>query len=181
MSESSLVALVVVAIILLGLWYAGRSGPGQRHPDEPRAWRDADLVYAEKLFKAPKAGLVARVDRVYRIEGELELVELKTRESGSVYASDVIELSAQRVALQERTGEVVSRRGWVLIEHPVTRRRTARTVMLYDEDEVLRLRDRARELVRQRDRVALEQLRGPASARACLKCGQRSRCSARLA
>jgi CRISPR-associated exonuclease Cas4 len=181
MSESSLIALGVVALILLGLWYAGRSGSAPSHPDEPRAWRDAELVYAEKLFKAPKAGLVARVDRVYRMGGELELVELKTRESGSVYTSDVIELSAQRVAIQERTGEVVSRRGWVLIEHPVTRRRVARTVMLYEEDEVLRLRDRARDLVAMRDRVALEQLRGPSSARACLKCGQRSRCGARLA
>ena len=180
MNGSSIIAVALVALNLFGLWYEARGEPTGRHPDEPDAWRNAELVYAEKLFRAPRSGLVARIDRAYRMDGVLELVELKTRASDRVHASDVIELSVQRVVLQEHTGEPVSRRGWVLIENAVTGRRIPRSVMLYDEDEVLCLRDRTRQLRQTSHWVRLEDLRGPSSPRACQKCGQRARCTARL-
>jgi CRISPR-associated exonuclease Cas4 len=180
MTGSSFIAISLLALILVGLLVATRNTSPWRHPDEPSEWRHAELIYAEKLFKEPLVGMVARIDRAYRINGVIELVELKTRASGRVYASDVIELSVQRVVLQEKTGKAVSRRGWVLIEHSTTRRRTARSVMLYDTDEVLRLRDRTRQLREVANRVTLTELRGPSSPKACAKCGQRTRCTARL-
>lgn len=176
-----LLALGIFAVFIAALWFALRSPSLAHHPDEPQVWRSAKLVYAEKLFRAPRLGLVARIDRAYLVDGQVELVELKTRPSGRVHVSDIIELSVQRVVLQERTGESVSRRGWVLIEHVGTGRRRPMSVMLYDEEEVLRLRDRARVLRADAEVEDLAALRGPSSPRACEKCGQRSRCTARLA
>jgi hypothetical protein len=71
----------------------------------PRELWDAELAYAEKLFKAPgPVVLTARVDRAYsKRDGAIVLVELKTRRRLQSYPSDVIELSAQRVALVEQT------------------------------------------------------------------------------
>ena len=45
----------------------------------------------------------------------MTLVELKTRKAERVYPSDIIELSAQRYALQSQTGEQVSEHGYVLV------------------------------------------------------------------
>jgi hypothetical protein len=50
-------------------------------------------------------GLIARVDRGYRLKGELHLAEFKTRTHAVVYSSDVIELSAQRLVIEKSTGE----------------------------------------------------------------------------
>jgi len=84
-------------------------------PPELRASR---LIYAERLFRAiGPVFIVARIDRVYRnAAGELVLVELKTRRSGCVYPSDVIELSAQRVALSAQTKESVAEHAYVRTE-----------------------------------------------------------------
>jgi hypothetical protein len=173
---------LILAVALAWLAWLGLRAPRHgRHPDDPSAWNSARLVYAERLFRAPRVGLVARVDRAYLIGGEIELVELKTRPSGRVHTSDVIELSVQRVVVEEHTGRPVSRRGWVLLENPATGRRRAMTVMLFDEQEVLRLRDRRRYLDSGADHHDLADLRGPASGRACERCGQRARCTARLA
>ncbi len=78
----------------------------------------ATLAYAEKLFRDPgSVALTAKVDRAYRVEGRaLVLVELKTRRSNHPYHSDVIELSAQRVAIMRQTGEQVARHGYVVVQ-----------------------------------------------------------------
>lgn len=78
----------------------------------------ATLAYAEKLFRDPgPVALTAKVDRAYRVEGKaLVLVELKTRRSNRPYHSDVIELSAQRVAIMRQTGEQVARHGYVVVQ-----------------------------------------------------------------
>jgi hypothetical protein len=44
---------------------------------------------------------VAKIDRAYRVGGELKLVELKTRARDLVYMSDIIELSVQRIVVQD--------------------------------------------------------------------------------
>jgi CRISPR-associated exonuclease Cas4 len=55
------------------------------------------------------------VVRAYRnAAGALVLVELKTRKRHQTYPSDVIELSAQRVALAAQTGELVVSHAYVL-------------------------------------------------------------------
>lgn len=83
-----------------------------------RAWlpselRDAKLVYAERVFRTGGATpIVAKLDRGYRnAKGVILLVELKTRHSNRHYLSDVIELSAQRLAVQMQTGEPVAEHG----------------------------------------------------------------------
>ncbi|MBI5720651.1 MAG: PD-(D/E)XK nuclease family protein [Rubrivivax sp.] len=86
----------------------------------PAALGDATLAYMEKLFRvrAP-VPLVARVDRAYRRpDGELVLVELKTRWSDRAYATDVIQLSAQRMALEGQTGQRVAAHGFVTAQRP---------------------------------------------------------------
>lgn len=64
----------------------------------PEALRDAKLVYVEKLFRIRSPiNLVAKLDRGYRNpDGQIVLVELKTRWSHKAYLTDVIQLSAQR-------------------------------------------------------------------------------------
>jgi error-prone DNA polymerase len=71
-----------------------------------------------KLFRAPgPVGLTAKVDRVYWVEGKaFVLVELKTRRANRTYLSDVIELSAQRVALMKQTGQEVLMHAYVVVQ-----------------------------------------------------------------
>lgn len=84
----------------------------------PRELLVAELVYAEQLFRATgPVALVARVDRVYRQpNGVMTLSELKTRHANRIYFSDVIELSAQRMALAAHTRLPVARRAYVLVQ-----------------------------------------------------------------
>lgn len=83
----------------------------------PMELQCATLAYAEKLFRDPgPIALTVKVDRAYRVEGKvLILVELKTRRSNRPYHSDVIELSAQRVAIMRQTGEEVALHGYVVV------------------------------------------------------------------
>ncbi|MDR1425236.1 MAG: hypothetical protein LBI92_11640 [Azoarcus sp.] len=87
--------VVILLLALLAWFYRWRRKWGWI----PRELRDAELAYAEKLFKAfGPVVLTAKVDRAYRKrDGAIVLVELKTRRRLRSYPSDVIELSAQRV------------------------------------------------------------------------------------
>jgi len=114
----------------------------------PKVLSGAKLVYSEQLFSGPaEMPIVARVDRVYQRDGLLHLVELKTRRSTTVYETDVIELSAQRVAVQASTGIDVGLGAFVVIEHPVTGRRHVRAVALLTEDQVALLMERRRAII----------------------------------
>ena len=97
---------VGAVLILLLIWVLRRL---ERQGDQswlPRELRRSTLVYAEKLFRAPGLiTLTAKVDRGYRDPaGIIVLVELKNRQHDCVLRSDVIELSAQRVAVMVETG-----------------------------------------------------------------------------
>jgi hypothetical protein len=83
----------------------------------PLELRRATLAYAEKLFRGVgPVVLTAKVDRAYRVDGKaLVLVELKTRRSNRPCHSDVIELSAQRVAIMRQTGDEVALHGYVVV------------------------------------------------------------------
>lgn len=115
MLEPALVALALVAFLgwLLLSWRWRRSKAWM-----PLELRRATLAYAETLFcAAGPVALTAKVDRAYRVEGKaLTLVELKTRRSNRHYHSDVIELSAQRVAIMRQTGEEVVLHGYVVVQ-----------------------------------------------------------------
>lgn len=97
----------------------------------PALLRDGRLVYAERLFRSVEfnGGWVvsARVDRAYGIpsvQGLLVLVELKTRAADKVHLSDLIELSAQRFAMESGGREQVSEKAFVLVKssrHPTGR------------------------------------------------------------
>jgi len=108
----------VSALALVLWWWRSRSDP--RRARLPPELRSACLVYSECLFQSTgSVSISARVDRVYRsAAGVLVLVELKTRTAHRAYRSDVIELSAQRVALMAQMGESVADHAYVLTERP---------------------------------------------------------------
>lgn len=139
MVESSLVAVALLAFVgWLLLWWHQRSRAWL-----PRELRHGVLAYSEKLFRADgPIVLTAKVDRAYRLGGGvLVLVELKTRSVSRPYRSDVIELSAQRVAIMKQTGETVARHGYVVVQTGGGRR-TAHKVTLLGDAEVKALIDR---------------------------------------
>jgi CRISPR/Cas system-associated exonuclease Cas4 (RecB family) len=105
-------AAYVLAGLALTLWlvrvWIHRRPSGER-ASRPRELANAELVYMEKLFRIREPiRLVAKVDRVYRLPGgSLVLVELKTRGQDRPYLTDIIQLSAQRLAIEVQTGVVV--------------------------------------------------------------------------
>ena len=132
----------LLGAILCGLfvaWLVWRAlrrrkiGTSDWMPHELRASR---LVYAEQLFRSEgPASVSARVDRAYRNQaGVVTLVELKTRKADRVYLSDVIELSAQRYALQSQTRERVSEHGYVVVQQVGARSRKAHRVQLLADE-----------------------------------------------
>lgn len=133
--------------------------------------RGTTLAYVERTFRSGGGHpIVARVDRAYRGRHEkITLVELKTRESDRVYPSDIIELSAQRLALEEETGERVERQGFVVVQSDARHR--AHRVRLMSRHEVLILALRRVSLL---DDGALP--RPVSSRRLCESCTYRSRC-----
>lgn len=115
----------------------------------PAELRAARVVYAERLFRSSGAvSITAKVDRVYRnVAGELVLLELKTRRTPRAYPSDVIELSAQRVAVMTQTGETVATHAYVIIETPDGRRAVCNRVGLISEEEITALALRRQSLL----------------------------------
>ena len=103
-----IVVLIVVAAVLYG--QSGRSiestGDERGLPAELRGSR---LVHAEETFRSEAQRVVARLDRAYELAGELVLVEFKTRSASVAYLGDIIELSVQRIALQDERKIPVSR------------------------------------------------------------------------
>jgi len=137
-------ALTAIAFaIALVKW---RSKPADRVVELIPELRRASIAYAEKTFRSRKHTLVAKLDRAYRVGGTLHLIELKTRKWHRVYRSDIIELSAQRVALHDDTGEEVSDVAFVVTQ--VGRDRRAHRVRLLSSDEVLAIQRRRRDILR---------------------------------
>jgi hypothetical protein len=112
------------AILASGAWIAWRALRHVHDASRDLAWRPwylrhAHLAYAETLFRCSHPiALTAKVDRAYRAGGQLHLVELKTRSQHRVYRYDVIELSAQRLAIEGDTGECVAASAYVLTQRP---------------------------------------------------------------
>jgi CRISPR/Cas system-associated exonuclease Cas4 (RecB family) len=99
-------------------------------------------------------------------------VELKTRWTGKPSFSDVIQLSAQRLALSRATGQTVAAEAYVLIARPGVRRSPiAHRVDLLFADHVVAL-------VRRRDSILAERSspRYAAEAGCCKSCAFRTQC-----
>ena len=133
----------------------------------------ARLVFAERLFVARNPALVARVDRAYEVDGEMRLVELKTRSRHRVYASDVIELSAQRTALEAATRRRVSRVGYVLTQTPFGERLVHRVILLSSATVTQLIARRAQLL------DGIVKPRCTPNARLCASCPYRTECEER--
>jgi hypothetical protein len=140
----------------------------------PGELKDHTLAYSERTFRSGgDRQVVARVDRAYRgLNGLLTLVELKTRNANRFHLSDVIELSAQRVALAGQTGEPVARIGWVVVESSAGR--TAHRVTLMSAPAVWELASRRDALL-----GGTESPSYPATRGLCASCAHRRRCRTR--
>jgi len=140
----------------------------------PRELLGARLVYMEQQFRSGgPIPLVARLDRAYRLpNGRIVLVELKTRWADRAYPSDIIQLSAQKHALESHTGEVVEPYAFVTVLRPIRRRRwKAHRVKLLDSGQLFALARRREEILAGRLAPTYA-----ASARACIGCEFRARC-----
>ena len=104
----------------------------------PQELHHARLEFAEKTFRTwQPIRLIARADRGYRLDGEVRLAEFKTRTHAAAYSSDVLELSAQRLAIEKSTGQQVSEIGYVLVQDARGKRRTVHSVRLLPRRDVI--------------------------------------------
>jgi hypothetical protein len=168
-------ALIAVCIACLAaVWTAARIVRERRVDVDdwmPRELKDHSLAYSERTFRSGgDTTVVARVDRAYRSpRGLITLVELKTRAADRVHQSDIIELSAQRVALAGETAEPVALIGWVVVQ--TNAGRVVHRVRLMSPDAVQRLASRRDAL------LAGSVLPGyPATTGLCTSCAYRRRC-----
>ena len=171
--------IVIVLLFAAGLVFFWLRGSRRGRNDAGEAWlprelRGAHLAYAEQTFRSPTRKLVARIDRAYRLGGQLTLVELKTRARAAANPSDVIELSVQRLALQDQTGEHVSMDAIVLVQDQATGARLPITVRLMDAESVEALARRYREIQSGRTDRGLRPARHPGM---CAHCGHRAVCA----
>ena len=112
-----------------------------------RPWdlMDAELIYMEKRFDVTEpVRLSTRLDRAYRKRsGLVVLVELKTRAVSRAFASDEIQLSAQKLALERTTRQVVANHGYVIVQTPDGVREAHRVQLISEEAVVALVRRRA--------------------------------------
>jgi CRISPR-associated exonuclease Cas4 len=138
----------------------------------PQELRHARLAFAEKTFKAWRPiRLIARADRGYRLNGELHVAEFKTRARAVAHSSDVIELSAQRLAIETSTGEPVSDIGYVLVQDSFDKRRSVHKVRLLPRPDVIALAKRREAILN--GRIVPKYT---ASQQLCSQCAYRAEC-----
>jgi CRISPR-associated exonuclease Cas4 len=172
-----LAALIALIVFIASAALFARRDPRAQGNDEhglPAELQGAQLAYAEKTFRSRRRKLVARLDRAYRVDGELRLLELKTREQDAVYMSDVIELSVQRIAVQDQTNERVSKGAWVVVQSVSSGMRRPHRVRLMSENEVVVMRERYQAVI---GGTAADP-RPARSLTQCAHCAHRNRCSA---
>lgn len=150
--NADMLFLVIVHIIVLAIFVARVFRVRYRQGDDkwlPRELRNAELVYAERFFRSGgDVPISAKCDRGYRTtQGEIVLVELKTRKLNRVYPSDIIELSAQRFAIQSNSVDRVADYGFVLIQQEGNSRPTLRRVRLLSNADVIALAVRRAEIL----------------------------------
>jgi hypothetical protein len=144
-----LTALLVTLCVIVGVLGSTRRGSAPARLVLPRELRGARLLYAEQLFRSTgKTAITARVDRAYQVaSGEIVLLELKTRDRNRVFPSDVIELSAQRAAVELQTGEIVAHHAYVAVQRPGNVTQVLHRVRLMAISEVVELAARREAIV----------------------------------
>ena len=141
----------------------------------PVALRDAELIYMERLFRiSTPVGLVAKLDRAYREpSGLIVLVEFKTRWRNQPFLSDVIQLSAQRMAVMGQTGQPVASYAYVMVKAPTRRALPiAHRVRLMTDEQVVALVRRREEILAGRGVLP----RKSSSLKTCDACAFRADC-----
>ncbi|MBE0548565.1 MAG: PD-(D/E)XK nuclease family protein [Rubrivivax sp.] len=143
----------------------------------PSDLKDAELICLERRFDISEpVRLSTRLDRAYRMpSGLVVLLELKTRNVNRAFRSDVIQLSAQRLALELKTGQVVAHHGYVVAQMPDGAREPHRVQLASGEAVVA--------LVRRREAILAGRINPTpaASVGVCRTCAYRSICPDRLA
>lgn len=173
-----LVTLAAAVGCWLAAWAAQRAARGSERASRPRELAGAQLAYMEKVFRIEHPlRLVATVDRVYQLpDGMLVLVELKTRWDQRARPTDIIQLSAQKLALEVSTGLPVARFGYVSTKRPNGKAAlTHHRVGLLDAEGVLALATRRHAVLK-----GAVQPDASHSKRACDGCAFRARCDRRL-
>ncbi|MCL4182103.1 MAG: PD-(D/E)XK nuclease family protein [Burkholderiaceae bacterium] len=171
----TILTLAVAAAVLVTAWCSRRAravGADER-TWQPRELARARLVYRERQFRtSAPLKLVARVDRAYRLPtGRLVLMELKRRSSLRIYPSDIVQLSAQKVALEGATGEAVEPYAFVRVVTSERNDLPPRRVALLDASQVTALQRRREAILAGRVAPGYAQ-----SSRACRDCAFRSCC-----
>lgn len=169
------VAPAVLIAVLVQRRRRGAAGRDAELASRPAALRTAKLAYMEELFRirAP-IPLVARVDRAYRgADGDLVLVELKTRWTDRAYATDVIQLSAQKMALERQTRRRVAAHGFVTVAISKDVQRSHR-VELLDSSRLVALFRRREDIISGRIAPTYAGSRS-----ACSGCAFRTECDRR--
>lgn len=170
-------ALAVAVAFLAALALRRLLGAGSKMAElasRPDELAGARLVYMEKQFRIREPiSLVARIDRAYRAaDGSIVLVELKTRWRNRAYPTDVIQLSAQKMALEAQTGQRVELHAFVTVQEPTrAAEKHSHRVELLEPHEVVALHRRRQHVVA--GRVAP---RYASSTSACKECAYRARC-----
>lgn len=136
--------IVVVGLALtIACWQSVEADAARaERASRPEALQDAKLVYMEELFRTSKpVGVVAKLDRAYRMpSGLLVLVELKTRWINQPCFADVIQLSAQRMAVMGQTRQAVASYAYVMVKAPTGRALPiAHRVELMTDEEMVAL------------------------------------------
>ena len=169
--------VLLLAVALAVAWHLVRRHRARvaERRGRPAGLRDAELICVESQFRSKSRWpIVARVDRAYRLpNGLVVLVELKTRSTAAVRASDVIQLSAQRVAVEDELRVQVSDEAFVIFRGRHSAPPTARAVRLMSREQVESIGARRRRLI-----DGLDHPRWPDSEHVCHGCGQRAACSA---
>lgn len=178
MDAISVIIWLGIAAAVLTAWYWTKVSSARARDSAwlPGELKGAKLVYAEQSFTiSHPLELVARVDRGYAIDGKVHLVEFKTRAINRAYRSDIIELSAQRLAVEQSTGDAVSETAYVVIQHPAGGERSVQKVRLMTADEVVALAQRRARILD--SSVAPQYTKTDAL---CRKCGFRKECRPEL-
>lgn len=169
-----LVLAVLAGCMALGWLRMRRARGRQERASRPSELRDATLVYLEHAFRTDRPfRLIARLDRAYRIaNGDLVLVELKTRWHAQPRAADIIQLSAQRLAIEMATGQRVAPYAYVTVERPGRHHpRVHRRVQLMDRLDVEAVANRRQAILAGQDSANFA-----ASRQTCTTCAFRAVC-----
>jgi len=136
--------LTALAAVIAAFWVArdadadAQRAAGSLEQDWlPQELHGATLAYSEprpmRIWRP--VPVVAKVDRAYRHEnGELTVVEFKTRLRHVVYPSDILELSQQRLVLERSGRGKVRGVGYVVTELRDSRDRKTHRVRVPDPD-----------------------------------------------